>query len=295
MITKSQPKGTSLSRVVVLGSNGFVGKDLMRRLGQSGVKTLGLTSKDVDLTQPESVNRLKEIVQADDSLVFISALTPDRGRDVRTMMKNLIMGEHVAAFLEQKPCAHFVYVSSDALYDDNANPVREDTPANASSYHGFMHAGRELILKTALAKAKVPFVFLRPCAVYGAGDTHNSYGPNRFIRQALKDGKIPLFGGGEEKRDHVYIEDVSEIIALCLEQRAEGVLNIATGQAVSFMDVAQMVARLQPAKIETSPRNNPVTHRHFDITATIKAFPSFGFTSLEQGLAKSLRSLVEPR
>jgi len=50
-----------------------------------------------------------------------------------------------------------------------------------------MHRTRELMLA---AEAKAPLAILRLTAVYGAGDTHNSYGPNRFLRQALKDGRF---------------------------------------------------------------------------------------------------------
>jgi len=37
-------------------------------------------------------------------------------------------------------------------------------------------------------------------------------------------------------------------------------------------------------QIENRPRQTPVTHRHFDVTAILKAYPTFAFTPLEQGL-----------
>src|ERR1700733_14547904 len=106
-------------------------------------------------------------------------------------------------------------------------------------------------------------LFLRPCAVYGANDTHNSYGPNRFIRSGLKDGKITLFGFGEEKRDHVYVEDLSRLVELCLLHRSEGTLNLVSGTAVSFYDVAERIIRLSglPIRIENLPRSSQITHR----------------------------------
>jgi nucleoside-diphosphate-sugar epimerase len=41
------------------------------------------------------------------------------------------------------------------------------------------------------------------------GDPHNGYGPNRFRRLAAAGQEIVLFGGGEERRDHVLVDDVA--------------------------------------------------------------------------------------
>src|SRR3546814_11446336 len=63
---------------------------------------------------------------------------------------------------------------------------------------------------------------LRPTLIYGAEDTHNSYGPNRLRRMARKDARITLFGAGEETRDHISVDDVYRLILLTLRHRSEG-------------------------------------------------------------------------
>ncbi len=70
---------------------------------------------------------------------------------------------------------------------------------------------------------------LRPTLIYGAADPHNGYGPNRFCRLAAAGEEIVLFGEGEERRDHVAVEDVAEIAFRVLMRRSRGVLNLATG------------------------------------------------------------------
>ena len=150
--------------------------------------------------------------------------------------------------------------------------------------HGMMHAARELMLKSEI---KAPLAILRPSLLYGARDPHNGYGPNRFRRLAAKGEPIALFGEGEESRDHVYIEDVARLAALAVMRRSRGVLNVATGVSTSFFDIAEMVVALakMPAPIRGTPRQNPITHRHFDITECLKAFPQFRYTPLRDGLA----------
>lgn len=288
MIQHHRSEPAPPSRVVVLGAHGFVAADLLGHLADLGVETVAVPSSRVDLRAPASAASLREILRPDDALVFVSALTPDRGRDIRTLMANLAMAEHVCTALDQAPCAHVVYISSDAIYADDANPVRETSCCDPSSFHGLMHLARERMLLLTLKKSGTPLLMLRPSLLYGARDTHNGYGPNRFLRTALSDRKITLFGGGEEKRDHVSIKDLSRLIGLALFHRSEGVLNVATGEAVSFHDVARTVADLVGGGVvvEPTPRQNPITHRHFDVTETLKTFPGFRYTPIREALAE---------
>ena len=295
MINHLETKTVTPARVVVVGASGFVGRDLIRHLTEQGTETVALSSADIDLSLAVSVEKLRAIVREQDALVIISAITPDKGKDVTTLMYNLTMGQNLSAFLEEVKCSHSIYISSDAVYADDANPVRENSCCDPSSFHGLMHLVRERMFAAAIQKSGVACLSLRPCAVYGAGDTHNSYGPNRFLRDAVKEHKIKLFGQGEEKRDHVYIRDLSRLTSLCLSRRSQGVLNVATGNSVSFFELAEMIAGLcgGDVEIEGSPRANPITHRHFDIAAAMKAFPSFSYTSLQDGLKESIQEMSE--
>jgi len=275
-----------MNRVVILGGRGFLGSALARRLKD----TLPLGSADVNLLEPASVEKLRGIVRDGDALVFAAALTPDKGKDARTAMKNLAMGEHIAAVVGSVKFLHVIYISSDAVYADDANPVRETSCASPTTLYGLMHLMRERMIL--VAAQKTPVLILRPCTLYGASDTHNSYGPNRFIRTALKDRQIQLFGQGEEQRNHLHVDDCARLIELCLQQQRAGLLNAATGQAVSFMEVAQLASEIVAGvTVKGQPRSGPVTHRHFDISEVIKAFPAFRFTTLRDGLTNMAKQL----
>jgi len=293
MIKHHRPSPAHPKRVVILGASGFVARDLARHLAEPGIETITVGSASVDLLSPESVAQLRSVIRAEDSLVITSALTPEKGKDERTFMKNLTMVAHICALFENARCAHVVYLSSDAVYDDSTALVSETTPRTGLGLYGLMHAAREEMLRFASNNAKIPLCVVRPCAIYGAGDTHNSYGPNRFMRTAIRDRKITLFGNGEERRDHIYIKDTSRFLALCLEHQTEGAVNIVTGNAVSFYELAQRIIRLCPhqVQLECLPRATPITHRHFDTSLRLKEFPSFHCTPLEVGLAEAFNGL----
>jgi nucleoside-diphosphate-sugar epimerase len=211
-------------------------------------------------------------------------------------MKNLRMAESVCAAITQNPPAHFVYISSDSVYDARySSLLNEDSTCEPTGLYPLMHVARERIFEQACTSAKIPFAVVRPCAIYGPRDTHNSYGPNRFIRTALRDGRITLFGGGEERRHHVYVWDAAKIVELCLVHRSAGIINTATADAVPFYAVAELVMATigRPILLEHLPRSSPITHRHFDSTGLAKAFPRFLPTPLATGLARTLAEVTQ--
>ena len=274
-------------RVVVVGSRGFIGAALVSRLRQEGIPALPVSSTEIDLTQTSADEALAARLRASDAVVMLSCRTPDKGRDLGTTMQNLAMGYNFALAAAKAGCRHVVYFSSDAVYANDTQWVTDDTRAEPNSPYGAMHLTREVLLKSTMAKA---LAVIRPTLVYGLADTHSSYGPNRFRRMSDKDGKISLFGAGEERRDHILIDDLIELTLRVLRRRSIGMLLGVTGRSPSFGEIAALVARQSdpPAEIVQLPRASlaaPILHRHFDITGVLSAFPDMRYTAIEDGVA----------
>ncbi|MBI3506679.1 MAG: NAD(P)-dependent oxidoreductase [Proteobacteria bacterium] len=274
MLTHARPAATKPERVVLVGAGGFIGRTLQARLEREDVATLPLGRTDFDLAADGADRTLAGLLLESDAVVFLSAITPDRDRGRAAFLANTRMGANFCAAIETRPVAHVVYVSSDAVYPFRTALIDETVPAEPADLYGAMHRARELMV---LAAARCPVAVLRPTAVWGDGDTHNGYGPNRFARQAAQDGCVMLFGGGEETRDHIAISDVADLMRLTLFHRSAGLLNLASGRSVSFRALADSIAarRSPPAAVVESPRAQPVTHRHFDVSALRRAFPEF--------------------
>jgi nucleoside-diphosphate-sugar epimerase len=285
------PEPTDPTRVVVLGGRGFVGRELVAALEQAGISTMAPTRRELELTAPDAGDRLAALLRPADSLVVLAALTPDRGRGIEPFVANMAIGAAIARALARVAPAHVVYVSSDAVYPMRAGRVSEASCAEPPDLYGMMHRARETMVAAA---SPAPLAILRPTLLYGAADTHNSYGPNRLRRAAHKEGRIALFGDGDDMRDHLFVDDFVALTLLVLRHRSQGVLNCATGRSVSYAELARKIAARfeRPVEIVAAPRQAPVAHRHFDVTALHKAFPTFRFTPLDQGLARAHRQML---
>jgi nucleoside-diphosphate-sugar epimerase len=272
--------------VVVIGAGGFVGGAIVRRLRSAGIDVVALGRSDVDLSARDAGPRLASMLQGGDAVIAAAAKAPCRNIDM--LIENLAMTQSIVGAIGCVPVAHVINISSDAVYGDEPVPLTEDSPTAPASYHGAMHLAREIAFRS---EVRAPLAILRPTLLYGADDPHNGYGPNRFRRLANAGEDIVLFGAGEERRDHVLIDDLAEIALRVLTHRSTGSLNVATGEVHSFRAVADLVVAAASARIsiKETPRNGPMPHngyRPFDIAATRAAFADFDYVKLPAGIRR---------
>jgi nucleoside-diphosphate-sugar epimerase len=287
LLTHLNSKPALPKRVVVIGAGGFVGGTVVGRLKAKGADVFAITRHDVDLLASDAAERLKDFLLPDDAVVAAAARAPCK--DIGMLIDNLFIARAMLGAITQVAVSHVINISSDAVYPDEPLPLTEMTPAAPTTFHGAMHLVREIAFKSEI---KVPLAILRPSLLYGANDPHNGYGPNRFRRQANAGEEIALFGEGEERRDHVLIDDVADLVIRVLTHRSEGVLNIATGTVHSFRSIAEKAVDLAASKvpIKGRPRQGLMPHngyRPFDVTAVRMAFPGFAFTPLFEGMAQA--------
>lgn len=287
MLVHQNPTAVKPKRVVVIGAGGFVGGTIAGRLARDGIETVRLTRREVDLLAADGADRLAAHVRDGDSVVAASAIAPCKNPDM--LRDNIVLASAIVRGLARAQLVHVVNIGSDAVFGDEPLPLVETSPRAPGSYHGVMHLAREIMFETEL---KAPVVTLRPTLIYGARDPHNGYGPNQFRRKANRGEPITLFGEGEERRDHVAVEDVAELTVRVMMRRSTGSLNVATGTVTSFREAAEQAVRLsgKDVAISGSPRRGPMPHngyRPFDPSATKAAFPDFQYTRLADGMAQA--------
>lgn len=275
-------------RVVVIGASGFIGKQLCRDLEALGAfEVVAIGRKTVDLTKLGSGDMLKTVLKPGDVVVMLSTITPDKGKTRLDFFNNVRMGLEVCEALSRVPPAHIVYLSSDAVYSFEDAVIQERTQAAPQDLYGAMHRARELLFES----LGVPLLVIRPTLVYGLEDTHNAYGPNRFIRQAYQDRCIKLFGQGEEKRSHIAVQDLAHLIIQGIKAQETGILNAATEPSASFLEIAKKIQQAMPfpITIEYDVRKTPITHRHFDLSHLYQRFPGLACREWSQGMSEMLK------
>ncbi len=291
MIKFKNKKLTKPKRVLILGSSGIISNNLQEILSSNSYKFKVVGSSKINLKKSNSHIFLKNIIKKKDIIVFISSEAPVK--NTSTLINNLEMCKNVYDGIDPNIISQLIYISSDAVYSDSKNKINEKSQANPSNLHGVMHLSREKILKS---KFKKKLCILRPTMIYGKKDTHNGYGPNLFLNLAIKNRNIKLFGKGEERRDHVYIEDLIKVLKKCIELNAIGTINLASGNVYSFKYLASKVIKAtnSKSKLIYIKRNGPMPHngyRPFDIKLLKNKFLKTKLTNFEIGIKKYMREI----
>jgi nucleoside-diphosphate-sugar epimerase len=168
--------------------------------------------------------------------------------------------------------------------------VTESSAVAPADFYALAKYAGETVLANVCGAARIPLVIVRPTGVYGAEDTHNSYGPNRFITQILNDQKVSMFGEGEDVRDHVYVDDVAAAIVGLAAADATGLFNIASGESRTFGSIVDRLQQLSPVAFEVVklPKSGGASRRDFDIGRLREALPDLTPTPFEEGLRQTV-------
>jgi len=275
-------------RVVVVGCNGFIGNAVVRELNKLGINNIGLSKEEYNLLDDSTAWKLKDIIKEDDQIVFASAIAP--AKNVEDLQKSIKMAEVFCKAVGGLNINQIILLSSDSVYGEKSGLFNELSPCSPTSFHGLSQLAREVIFSQVKCNN---LAILRLCAVYGEGDTHNGYGPNRFLNQIRNFESIKVFGEGLNVRDHIHVKDVVELVVRCLNIGFEGCLNLATGKSYSFRYVAEKcVSIFSPRSvIEKTGSEGEIFYKNYDISKMSETFPDFRPMHLDFGLESFSKTL----
>jgi len=284
-------KKSKSKRVVILGSSGIISINLQEEMKKRSINTLTIGRSTINLKNHNARKLLNRKIKNGDTIVFIAAEAPVKS--FKMLINNLKICNNVCNSLQNKKIFHLVYISSDAVYADIKEKITENSKTLPLSLHGLMHLTRESILRSKFNKI---LCILRPTLICGMGDSHNGYGPNRFIKCALKKKPIKIFGNGEERRDHIFVDDLTKIIVKCIEMKGLGTLNLASGKVHSFKYLARLIINLskKKSKLIKIKRTGPMPHngyRPFNIQLLKDNFKDIKMTPITLGIKKYLTEL----
>jgi dTDP-glucose 4,6-dehydratase len=135
----------------------------------------------------------------------------------------------------------------------------------------------------------------------------NTYGPRMrshdgraiptFVRQALEDKPLTVFGNGSQSRSFCYVEDLIRGLHLLAESGEHLPVNIGNPKEMSLLELAETVIRVTGSKSEIVYEALPVDDpqvRQPDITRARQVLGWEPQIELEEGLKRLLASLGQP-
>jgi len=128
-------------------------------------------------------------------------------------------------------------------------PVSENHPLAPESIYAAHKIAVENYLRVYGQTAGLNSVILRITIPYGPLQIIDDrpYGVvNKFVQQAICDEEITLFGGGEQSRDFLFVDDLVNAFILAMQHADENArcINIGGEDVLSYKELAEMIVSL---------------------------------------------------
>ena len=309
---------TKLQRILVTGGAGFIGShtvDLLLRqnmqvivldnLSSGRLENLNLQHPHLEFVEGDVLEYplVVDLLKSCDAVLHLAAISsvPLSIEDpIYSFQVNTQGFLHIlVATLKARRAIRLVYASSAAVYGDQSElPCREDawlTHCPRSPYAmQKMHNEEYADLYAHLYGIKS--LALRYFNVYGLRqDPLSPYSGviTRFLDDYEKDLTLTIFGDGLQSRDFIHVKDVAMANWLALQSHYTGVLNIATGQAKTLLNLLEYLEAFGKKSVKSRFEAKRAGDIFSSYASTKLAEEHLGFSysiNLKEGLEELLHS-----
>lgn len=312
---------TVASTSLVTGAAGFIGSHLCERLLREGHRVIGVDAftgyypravkaanlgglrahpafrfVELDLAQGDIAP-----VVAEADFIFHQAgqpgVRPSWGREFDLYVDHNIRATQrlLETVTGSARLRRLVFASSSSVYGETQDlPLREESLPRPFSPYGVTKLAAEHLCALYHANHGVPTVSLRYFTVYGPRQRPDM-GFHKFIRAALQDRPIVVYGDGEQTRDFTYVADAVEANWLALGPRGAGqVFNIGGGSRSSVNQVLACLEEILGRPIRRDghpPQPGDVRHTWADTTRAREVLGFSPRVSLREGLTRQVEWL----
>ena len=256
-------------RIFVAGHKGMVGSAILRHLSETDAEVITVDRIDVDLRDPQSVNRFflnAKIDQVYLAAAIVGGIHANNTYPATFIYENLMIQANVVNAAHKADVQKLLNLGSSCIYPKNApQPIPEGALLN-----GALEETNEPYAVAKIAGIKLCESYNRQWGRdYRSVMPSNLYGPNdnfhvedshvipaliRRLHDAVKagDDTVKIWGSGTPKREFLHVDDMARasihVMNLCpdiLATQTQPMLshiNVGTGVDCSIKELAQTIA-----------------------------------------------------
>lgn len=292
-------------RVLVTGATGQVGRAVSWTLAEQGHDAVSLSRGTsgpsgaaehvaVDVGAPDSSERVAAATARCDAIVHAAAAIDGDPHSPAVALTNCLGTQQLLRLAERWEVEGFVYMSSvPVIGRPRLLPIDEDHPVDPpTAYHASKLYGEQLC---ELARRRgVRTAALRLTSPVGPG-TPSERILGAFVRRALSGEPLEVLGEGTRRQDYVDVRDVAVAVGAALSLGAEGCFNVARGESVSNLELADACVRVvgSDAPVVTGSRPDPEEGARWDVSIA-RAATTLGYSpryTIEDSIAAAADGL----
>jgi len=213
---------------------------------------------------------------------------------LRSLDNNVIKTIKLLEYVRHNsPHTKIIFASTGgAIIGEYDGKINEQIAARPLSPYGASKLAVEGLLSAYNGSFGVSSASMRFSNVYGPNSFRKSSVIAAFCKSYLKEGKIQINGDGQQTRDYIYVDDISEAILQVILQDEQGVFQLGTGIGTSILELARIFQDIDADKnIEldyAQALSGEVRHNKADISHIQKTLGFEPKIKIEQGIYNTL-------
>jgi len=256
-------------------------------------KHSNLTNLKLDIRNTEEIP-----LEGVEAIIHLANIANDPAVELNPTLSwevNVLAGQQLADRAVRSGVKQFIFASSGSVYGVKDEPsVTEDLKLMPMSVYNKTKMVAERVFLSYQEQMKVHCI--RPATVCGVSPRMRlDVSVNMLSYQALKNGKITVFGG-DQTRPNIHIKDMANVYRHFLAHREipSGCYN-AGFENVSILEIAARVKKKIGAEIVVSTSNDPRSYRQDSRKLLSTGFePSHSVDEAISEIAKCFRQNVLP-
>ena len=251
-----------MRKILVLGGNGFLGRNLCEYLAGKGeavysfdmmmpeVKREGITYLSGDFFDDYT---LEHIVQGMDVIYHaICTLNPGNSNEKYIMgyERDFVQTAKLCSYIQDTDCRLIFFSSGGTVYgNQEVQPITEDAVPVPINHYGNLKLCVENTIRTFNFQMKKNMLIARISNPYGPGqDYHKGVGfIDAVLRRSLEGEPIEIWGDGENVRDYIYIDDLCQMLYALIDYHGkDAVFNLSSGVGTSQNEIVAIVQGILP-------------------------------------------------
>jgi dTDP-4-dehydrorhamnose reductase len=223
-------------KILVTGYGGQLGYDVVKAGGKRGLKMIGTTSSDLNITDYKSVSEYIHQLKPD-AIIHCAAYTAvDKAEDDKESCYDVnVNGTKYLAKVANEVNAKFIYISTDYVFDGKGKfPFSENSTPNPVGYYGEKKYQGEQIVQSLLES----YFIVRISWVFGING-------NNFVKTMLRmaETKNELNVVGDQVGSPTYTFDLARLLIDMIQSDKYGIYHASNEGYCSWAEFATEIFR----------------------------------------------------